>query len=266
VATVAENSSFAWPEVAGFVAEFCALGGRVVKRIWTPPYVPSGYGPQLPAYAVKVPADVDGVALFPNVYQDTLGFVRAYAKRQPDLAAHLMIGPLAFNDLTALRSSGRLLEGVVTGLNQPFSSSSPAFLAYARGFRRFFPRLSPQPSAPTDHAVVIPYRDAMEAVLEALDRSGGDLSHGQREFRAALADIALISPNGRVRLDRNRQAIAPAYLSRVEIDGNAKPMLRTFRVVRNVDQTFGGYFGRSTAPPSSVAPACMRAAPPPWAH
>src|SRR5262249_33933705 len=51
VATVAENSSLLWPEVAGFVAEFCALGGHVVHRVWTRAYLPADEKPQLPWYA-----------------------------------------------------------------------------------------------------------------------------------------------------------------------------------------------------------------------
>jgi branched-chain amino acid transport system substrate-binding protein len=264
--TVAENSSFAWPEVAGFVAEFCSLGGRIVDRLWTQPYVPSGFGARLPEYAAKVPAGVDGVALFPNVYQDTVGFSRSYARRRGRLANHLLVGPLAFNDPTVLRASGRLFTGVVTALNQPFASKRPAFLEYRRDFGTFFPGLRPQPAAPTDHSIAIPYRDSMEAVIEALERTGGDLSHGGRAFRAALAAVVLDSPNGRIRLDRDRQAIAPAYLSRVVLDRRGTPVLRTLRVVPEVEQTFGGYFSGNTAPPSAIAPACRRAPPPPWAR
>jgi branched-chain amino acid transport system substrate-binding protein len=263
--TVAENSSFAWPEVAGFVAEFCALGGRVVDRLWTPPYVPSGFGPQLPDYAARVPAAVDGVALFPDYYQDTVGFARHYARRRADLAAHLIIGPLGFANFAAIRSSGRLLAGVVTGLNQPFASKSAAFLEYQHGFRTFFPSLRPQPSAPADHPVAIPYRDSMEAVLGALERSGGDLSHGERAFKAALARTVVDSPDGRIRLDGDRQAVAPAYLSRVVLGPRRTPVLRTLRVVPEVEQTFGGYFNHSTPPPSAVAPVCRRTTPPRWA-
>jgi branched-chain amino acid transport system substrate-binding protein len=266
VATVAENSTFAWPEVAGFVAEFCALGGRVLDRLWTPPYAPPGFPPELAAYAAKVPKTADGVALFPNFYQDTVGFARALRKRRPDLAHSLIIGPLGFNVPTTLGGSGRLLVGVVTGLNQPFESQTPAFRAYARSFRRFFPDLAPQPSAPTDHTIVIPYRDAMEATLEALERGHGELSHGERAFMDALSAVVLDSPNGRIHLDADRQAIAPAYLSRVGFDANGRPVLRTLRVVPEVEQTFAGLFSGSTPPPSSVAPGCRRAPPPPWAR
>src|SRR5262249_15844878 len=266
VATVGENSSVVWPEVAGFVAEFCSLGGHVVKRVWTPAYVPAGYGPQLPAYARKVPAHADGVALFPSYYQNTIGFARAYAKDHPDLAHSLIIGPSAFGVLGPLRKSGRLLRGVVTGLNQPYESSSPAFRTYTRRLDRFFPGLAAQSSGPPAHRIEIAYHDAMEPALEALEPAVGDVFKGERAFRAALSRVVLQSPNGRISLDRHRQAIGPAYLSRIELDSRGKPLLRTFRVVPKVEQTFGGYFNGTTAPPSSVSPTCRRATPPPWAR
>ena len=67
----------------------------------------------------------------------------------------------------------------------------------------------------------------MTAVLTALAQVHGDLSGGERRFQAALAKVRLNSPVGPIRLDRNRQAIAPNYLLRVQSDGND----RTIRVV-----------------------------------
>jgi hypothetical protein len=158
-----------------------------------------------------------------------------------------------------------VLAGVVTDYSLPFESRSPTWLAYSRGFRKFFPGLAP-PTAPSDHVIALPYHDAMEAVLEALERVNGDLSHVERRFMATLSRIVLDSPRGRIRLDGDRQAIGLAYLSRVQLDGKGKPVVRTLRVIPDVEQTFGGLFSSRTPPPSSVAPACRRAPPPPWAR
>src|SRR5262249_26044377 len=54
-AVVGNDNPYAWEQAAGFLAEFCALGGRVAKRIW----IPLGADPA--AAAAKVPRDVDGV-------------------------------------------------------------------------------------------------------------------------------------------------------------------------------------------------------------
>ena len=36
-ATVAMSDAFDWAQAAGFDAEFCSLGGTIVKRIWISP-------------------------------------------------------------------------------------------------------------------------------------------------------------------------------------------------------------------------------------
>jgi hypothetical protein len=70
---------------------------------------------------------------------------------------------------------------------------------------------------------------------------------------------------GRIRLDGNRQAIQPNYLSKVVPTGSGVS-LKTLRVVPNVEQTFGGYFARDGPPPSETSPPCVKRPPPPWAR
>ena len=91
----------------------------------------------------------------------------------------------------------------------------------------------------------------------------GDLSAPNFTFACGLE---LDSPTGRIHLDRDRQAVVSNYLSRVVTDAKGKLMIRTLRVVPNVEQTFGGYFGARSAAPSRTDPLCRRAAPPPWAR
>ena len=107
--------------------------------------------------------------------------------------------------------------------------------------------------------------DEMEPVLEALKKVHGDLSHGEKRFQNALAQLRFRAPNGTTTLDERHQAIAPIYLARVEKDVHGKLFVHQFRVVRNVEQTFGGYFSPTTLPPSRRLPACKRRKPPPWA-
>ena len=71
---------------------------------------------------------------------------------------------------------------------------------------------------------------------------------------------------GRIHLDANRQAVGPNYLSRIAVDAKGKPAIRTVRVVPNVEQRFGGYFGPGDPPPSETNPACVKRTPPPWAR
>jgi hypothetical protein len=197
-------------------------------------------------------------------FVDCSGFVKTYAARQPDLARHLVLGPEALI-LDAPRRTALLPAGVVAGDAAPFDTSNPVWRRMRRDFARHFPGL-PRLTSPAGYPLALAYRNAMEATLEALERVGGDVERGQRRFRHALSHLELAGPTGRIRLDRNRQAIAPAYLNRLERDAHGKPVLRTLRVVPNVEQTFGGYFTARTPPPSPTTPSCRRAKPPAWAR
>src|SRR5215210_4911330 len=54
-AVVSDDYSFGWTSTAGFIAEFCAAGGQVTKRIF-PPLNTTDYS----SYAQQLPTDVDG--------------------------------------------------------------------------------------------------------------------------------------------------------------------------------------------------------------
>jgi branched-chain amino acid transport system substrate-binding protein len=111
---------------------------------------------------------------------------------------------------------------------------------------------------------VVPYYVAMEAVTRSLHAVRGDLSDGQDRFRRALARIELDGPYGRIRLDENRQAITPNYVTRIR--AGKGPIHRTVKVIEDVDQSFGGRFQVGGTTVSRTRPACTRGEPPPWAR
>jgi branched-chain amino acid transport system substrate-binding protein len=263
-AIVARDWVLAWPQAAGFVAEFCSLGGRVVARRWLP------FGSPLAVTAANVPPDADGVALMTDGFSDPspLGFAKAYAKAHSPLARHLVLGPLVFKpfgDPRVLARTKRVLGGVVASVEAPHASTNPAWVRFRREYASRFPgpRL---PASPADFLIQLAYYNAVEATLVALEQVHGDLSGDERRFMEALAKVELDSPTGGIRLDANHQAIVSSYLGRVEIAGNGKPVMQTLRVVPDVEQTFGGYFSGTTPTPTRTTPACRRATPPPWAR
>jgi ABC-type branched-subunit amino acid transport system substrate-binding protein len=153
------------------------------------------------------------------------------------------------------------MVGVVTawaGPGQPTTS----LVKYAHAFAEAFPGVQ----GGTDIGFDLFYYDAMNAALQALEKAHGDTSGGERRLMAALAKVELHSPVGLIRLDRDRQAIAPNYLLRVEKTGDGKLVNATFRVIPNVEQRFGGIFRVNDPPSSRTYPACHRAKPPPWAR
>jgi branched-chain amino acid transport system substrate-binding protein len=261
-AIVATSWQLSWAQAAGFVAEFCALGGRVVERRW----LDLG-SPDLAAAAAKVPPEADGVALVTDGFiDDPLGFAKALERTHHPLARHLVLGPHVFKpfgDPRVFARTGSVLEGVVGSVEAPYVSASPAWLGFRRAYAAHFPGLR-LPASPADFLIQLAYYNAVSAALIALERVEGDLSDGERRFMEALAKVELESPTGSIRLDANRQAITSAYLGRIELGGGGKPAMQTMRVVPGVEQTFGGYFSGATPPPTRMTPACRRATPPPW--
>jgi branched-chain amino acid transport system substrate-binding protein len=112
----------------------------------------------------------------------------------------------------------------------------------------------------------MPVYTAMRAVLTALDETGGELGDHQRELRAALSSLELAVPQGAIRLDRNRQAVAPIYLQRIARRPGGTLELETVRTIRGVEQTYGGIFRATTPRPSPTEPSCRRRRPPAWAQ
>ena len=63
-----------WESAAGFVAEFCALGGTVVERDWFSLQTPD------PSAAARRHADADGVLLLTE-YTPPAAYLAAYGQR-----------------------------------------------------------------------------------------------------------------------------------------------------------------------------------------
>ena len=246
-AIVADDIPYSWEGAAGFISEFCSLGGRIVDRAWIP------FGADPAAAVPQLPPKTDGVYLG-LVLSPALGFLKRYAAHHDVSRRLVSTTPLLYDPRVIA-----LMRGVVVAGSLPVQPTA-ATAKYAASFAKAFPAI-PAPTAIDPTAV--PYRDGVEALLEALDHSGGKTG---APLLATLARLELDSPMGRIDLDANRQAIGPNYLSRIAVDAKGKPAFRTVRVVPNVDQTFGGYLAPGDPPPNRTHPACVKRTPPPWAR
>ena len=263
VVIVGDLESSQFIQAAGFLAEFCALGGTVSKRIWVP-LTTQDYAP----YIKQVPRRaIDGFVLLGS--PSTLAFANGVPALQGKLARKVVLGYWSF---------GLPLDARFTGVVRPqpypalFAAKPPSWTAYTAAYDRAFPMLA---GIISRNVFAVLYYGATDAVLTALEEVGGDLSGGQRRFRDALASLELQAPQGKIRLDENRRAVGPNYL--VKLAGAAKgqpgaipdPRVKiweAFRSVPDVEPTFGGYFKPSDPLPSSTAPACVKRTPAPWAH
>jgi branched-chain amino acid transport system substrate-binding protein len=172
-----------WATTAGFVAEFCSLGGTVLRRYRAPRDIVD-WSPLVR----QIPAGVDGVALMAGL-QGTKSFFSAYRKVQPDLPRHVVMSayPIAV---------GQRPVGIVAAGFLPFVWSAPNWTRYFRDLRATFPVAMNAPGlAPNIHSY-----GAVEATLEALEQVDGDLSGGGQRFRDALTKLHLRTPAGTYRL------------------------------------------------------------------
>ena len=255
--TVADDQSFDYTQVAGFVAEFCALGGTV-QQVWVPAAQQTS-----PSYFAKLPEDADGYVAAGFIL-NVLGVVQSAPKLRGNLANEMVGGILASN-LEVVGSQkdrfvGVAYAGNVPGVVGPPTPAQRTWDRYVRAFARTFPEYR----AMGPSAFPITHTNAMEAVLEALEAVGGDVAHGQAKLRAALARTELDAPNGHVRLDANRNAVAPNYVTRVTKTPSGLTM-RTHAMLEDVEQTFSGYFD-SSSPLRRDAIECRKADPPAWAR
>ena len=237
---VGNDFSFPYDEAAGFIAEFCSLGGEVVRRVWaeaTPP-------------AVHTRADGYFVTVF--VPQLLAGTVRALPVKGA-LAHRVLLGSATIAYSHGVL--GRRATGLVGASVSPNGASDPAWTGFLADYAKAFPKI---PFLGFAHF----YFNTFEPTLRGLEAVDGDLSDGGARYRAALAGLELDLPTGHVRLDAHRQAVAPNYLVQVGPQG----ALRTIRTVDPVDDSYGGRFGPGKPLPSRTSPKCVHGNPPPWAR
>jgi branched-chain amino acid transport system substrate-binding protein len=244
-ATVSDDTPYGWGTVAGFVAEFCALGGRVVQRDW----IPLGKDPT--GFADRIPAAADGVYIG-GALSSMAGFVREYSSSGGDAKTRIVGDSALLYDPWIVKHAKLVTAGTLP--LQPTSAGR----AYMAAFTRVFPTFPPAAALNT---LAVPYRDGVTAVLDALERTDGATGS---PLVTALSRVVLDSPTGRIRLDANRQAVGPNYLQAVT--AGAKRPIETIRVVPEVEQTFGGYFQPEGTPPSRTSPDCKRHVPPAWSR
>jgi branched-chain amino acid transport system substrate-binding protein len=227
VATVAEDYSFPYTQVFGFMAEFCKAGGKVPSKSW----VPIG-NKDYSSVIAAIPDDVDAIYVALGG-ADGVNFLTQY--QQAGGQAPLIGGSITV-DQTVLSSQGKIREVVIgTPSAGPIADTNdtPAWKKFVEDYKK-------QPGAfPSPSLFAHAYYIATVAALKALDEVNGDLSDDGAKFRAALAKLAFDTPTGKVSLDANRNAIADIYLTEVSEGADGNLYNKLVKVVPQVNQTLG---------------------------
>ena len=103
------------------------------------------------------------------------------------------------------------------------------------------------------------YFNAAHALVIGLTKSGGALgaslnSSLPRSIKAGYQ----VSNGGQVKLDSNRQAIADQYPQQIVKGPDGKPAAKVVGYVPGVDQSFGGFFKKTSPPPGRSQPPCVK--------
>jgi branched-chain amino acid transport system substrate-binding protein len=249
VAILGEDYSFPYTQAAGFVSEFTSLGGQVTARSWVPLTQTDWSSP-----VAQLPRDVDGVLLLTGG-SNTIAAEKAFIQigKKP---GDFLLGGAVVMDPTSF-TVGDQLDGLVGASPVPVGSDSAAWKKYLDGFHKQFPDVDAQ------SLFTALYYDGMQAILEALDKTGGKLDD-PAAFQKALGSLQPSFPRGAVTLDANRNSVQPNYVVQIVKKGGGLGF-KLVSTIDKVDQTFGGLFGPDSPNPSRDQPAKATGNPPPWA-
>ena len=254
-AVIADDYSFAWTSAAGFIAEFCAAGGTVTKRVFPPLNTTdySSYVQQLPD-----PSQVDGY-FWAVGGAGLIPALKAFEQAKGPIDAKNHMGNLFWGTPGQFEQLGNRVAGVyVGGAGTAGDLTTPAAKSYAAIIDKWFKQFPPFEGAAGSQAAsvfVYNYYNNTHALIIALQAVGGDLSGGQKKLQAALGKVQLGAGYGALRLDENRNAVQDQYVSQLYLQDN-RLAIRTIRYIPAVDQTFGGIFSPSTPAPGRTYPPC----------
>jgi branched-chain amino acid transport system substrate-binding protein len=228
MALIAEDYSFPYTQVLGFMVPYCAAGGKIVKKFW----VPLGTKDYSSVIA-SIPDNIDALYVVLGG-ADAINFLTQY---QQAGGTKKMVGGSITVDQTVLAAKGKQREYLIgTPTAGPIADAwdNPKWKAFVAAYKRKFPDGLPSPSL-FAHG----YYVSTKAVLAALDQVKGDLGDNQQKFRAALASLKLDTPTGTVALDQNRQAVADIFLTEVAAGPDGGLLNNVVKVIPQVNQTLG---------------------------
>jgi len=230
VAVLAEDYSFPYTQVFGFLEPFCRLGGKSAldARFW----VPIG-NKDYSSVIAALPDDVDAIYVALGG-ADAVNFLTQYEQAGGELP---LIGGSITVDQTVLGSKGRTRKFVIgTPSAGPISDTwdDPRWHAFVKAYQKRFPDGFPSPSL-FAHG----YYVNTKAALLGLEKVNGDLSDGGKKYREALSSLEFDTPTGWVKLDARREAIADIFLTEVVVGTDGHLVNKTIKVIPAVSQTLG---------------------------
>ena len=227
VVTLGEAYSYPYAQIAGFMLEFCRLGGKVLKKHWVP-VATTDFSKVIAA----IPEEADaGFAALGGT--DVVNFLRQYERAG---SPKPLVGGSITTDQSILSEGGLgdYLVGLVAGGPTADDNPDPLWCQFVAAYQAKFTKRFNFPSS-----FALQYYLNAKAGLVALQSIGGDLSQGQAKLKEALAALTLEGPCGAVRLDQHHGAIGNSFVTVVKKDSSGVLYRSLLEVVEGVNQTMG---------------------------
>ena len=225
---IAEDYGFPYSQVQGFMASYCAKGGKVLDKAW----VPLGTK-DYAAVIAKIPKDIDALVVVLGG-SDAVNFLTQYEQAGGDKP---MVGGSITVDQTVLNFKGKRRESLLgTASAGPMADSidTPEWKKFVADYKASFKDGFPSPSL-----FAYLYYINTKAALDALDVVKGDLSGGQKAYRDALQKTNFKGPAGDVKIDANRNGVGTTYITEVTKAADGSFYNKVVKSVPNISQTLG---------------------------
>lgn len=225
---IAEDYGFPYSQVQGFMASYCAKGGHIVGKSW----VPLGTK-DYSSVVAKIPNDIDALLVVLGG-SDAVNFLTQYEQAGGDKP---MVGGTITVDQTVLNFKGKRRESLVgTPSAGPMADvlDTPEWKKFVAGYKANFKDGFPSPSL-----FAYLYYVSTRSALEGLNAVKGDLSDGQKKYRAALQKLEWNGPAGPVKIDENRNGIGTTYITEVVKNADGSLANKVIKTIPNVTQTLG---------------------------
>jgi branched-chain amino acid transport system substrate-binding protein len=249
-AIIMDDYSFAWTSSAGIIADFCAIGGKITKRVFPPLNTTdySSYVRQLPP-----PNQVDGyfwVVGGTGTGPALKAFEQAYGPIDPKKHS----GNLFLWFLTGFQDvAPRLIGSYVGGFGIGPGLQTSGAKQYRQIMKKWYPKITAEDSFTLNY-----YRGA-KALVQGLNASKGAVGvRLQNALPKSVKDPYQVSNGGNVRLDSRRQAVQDQYDMQIVKGPDGNPTVTIAGYVPAVDQTFGGTFAPNKPPPGRNFPPCVK--------
>jgi branched-chain amino acid transport system substrate-binding protein len=255
-AIIGDDYSFPYTSLAGFVAEFCAVGGKVTKRIW-PPLGEKDYS----SFISQIPDDVDGI-YYGIGGAGLVSFMKQYQEQKGKIDPKKTMGNVFFDDPLVLKEVSNAVTGSFTAGPTAADSNEQAVKDYVQALDDAYGK---EISGLAASVFVYNYYTAGWALIKGLEEVNGDISD-QSKLQQALTSVTLDAPWGEIKLDENRNGVADNFVKEIvpDTNGDKVPDVKTVRRVPGVEQTFGGTFTADTPPPDRTNPKCEKGNQPDW--